>query len=177
MNSLLQQPQRALLLAAGMVGIIAFFLPFIHFVEVLFVNIHYSGWSLVEAGLDAADIGKFPRGRKLLNFLIEQWQSNQSLIDYIGFVGLLYILLGPLYFLYYALRYLLAALRNRDFPHGLVFLLTFTAFAWVGFYFGGQEYHVKINFFNRAGLGFWLVAVSVVMAFLSRFARKRLAKA
>lgn len=173
MSSLLQQPQRALLLAAGIIGIVAFFLPFIHFVEVLFVNIHYSGWSLIEAGLDAADIGKFPRGRKLLNFMIEQWQANQSLIDYVGFVGLLYILLGPIYFLYYAFAYLFAGLLNREFSRGLIHLLIFTAFAWIGFYFGGQEYHVKINFFNRAGIGFWLVCASVLMGFLSRFVRKR----
>ena len=175
MNSLLNQPQRALLLAAGITGIVAFFLPFLHFVEVLFVNIHYSGWNLVEAGLDAAEVGKFPKGRKLLKFLIEQWQSNQSIIDYLGFVGLLYILLGPVYFLYYALRYLLAALLNRSFHQGLAFLLFFTVFAWLGFYLGGKEYHIKLNFFNRAGLGFWLVCASVTMGFLSRFAKKRVA--
>ncbi len=173
---MMKQPQRLLLLIAAAVGIVAFFLPFIHFAEVLFIDIFYSGWNLVEAGLDAAEVGKFKKGRKLLNFLADQWKANKSLVDYIGFVGLVYIILGPFYFLIYAIRYLIAGLRNKSYHKGLIYFLIFSAFAWVGFYLGGQEYHIKINFLNRAGLGFWLTAISVSLGFVSRYVKKEIGK-
>jgi hypothetical protein len=165
---------RILLLIAGILGITAFFLPFMHLVKLGFIDVNLSGANLFQALLEAFELGEFRKGEKIYQFLADYALSNEGLIDWAGFAGLLFVLLGPLYFLVFGITYLIKGLRGiRGYQRGLVFLLLYTLIAFVGIYFGGQYYKLKINFFNRAGLGYWLAAGGIVLAFLSQYLKPR----
>ncbi|MEL6843085.1 MAG: hypothetical protein AAFP02_07700, partial [Bacteroidota bacterium] len=96
---------RWILLGAGLVGIAAFFLPFFKLVNIGFIDVNISGQSLLGALAEAFDIGNFRGGKRLYKFLLDQWQSNQDVIDYAGYFGFLFVLLGPVYFLFFNLGY------------------------------------------------------------------------
>lgn len=165
---------RILLLIAGIVGITAFFLPFIQLVKIAFLDVNISGLTLVQAILDGLDVGEFKRGEKIFTFVQDWWISNQGVLDWASFAGFLFVLLGPFFFLFFSLSYLIKGIRGKgSYRRGLVFLLAYSLIAFVGIYFGGQEYKINLNFFNRAGLGFWLSAGAIGLAWISRFLKPK----
>ncbi len=158
------------MLAAGILGVVAFFLPFFKLLNVGFVDVNISGSSLMGAAAEAFDIGNFKGGKRLYKLLLDQWQSNQDIIDYAGYFGFVYVLLGPVYFLLFSLGYLFKGINGRgSYRTGLVFLLIYTVIAAIGLYASGQYYNITLNFFNRAGLGYWLGAGAILLAWLSKF--------
>jgi len=162
--------KRWILLAAGLLGIVAFFLPFFKLVNVGFIDVNVSGTSLLGALAEAFDIGNFKGGKRLYKLLLDQWQSNQDIIDYAGYFGFVYVLLGPVFILLFSLGYLFKGISDKGrYRSGLIFLLIYTVIAAIGLYASGQYYNITLNFFNRAGLGYWLGAGAIVLAWLSRF--------
>ncbi len=165
---------RILLIVAGILGIAAFFFPFISLLKVGFLDVNISGLNLFEAGLQGLKIGDFKMGGKIFQFLSDLWVGNEDLIDWGGFVGLLFVLLGPVYFLAFSISYLIKGLKvTGRYRRGLSFLIIYSIIAFAGIYFSGQYYHIKLNFFNRAGLGYWLSAAAILLAWLSRFLKPK----
>lgn len=105
--------KRWILLAAGLVGVVAFFLPFFKLLNVGFIDVNVSGSSLMGAAAEAFDIGNFKGGKRLYKLLLDQWQSNQDIIDYAGYFGFVYVLLGPVYILLFSLGYLFKGINGK----------------------------------------------------------------
>ncbi|MEL7340296.1 MAG: hypothetical protein AAGM67_07410 [Bacteroidota bacterium] len=165
---------RWILLGAGIVGIAAFFLPFFKLVNIGFIDVNISGQSLLGALAEAFDVGNFRGGKRLYKFLLDQWQSNQDVIDYAGYFGFLFVLLGPVYLLFFNLGYFFKGAFDRgSYRSGLVFLLIYTVIAAVGLYASGQYYNITLNFFKRAGLGYWLGAGAILIAWTTRFLKPK----
>jgi hypothetical protein len=172
--------EQTVLALAGLGGIGAFFLPFLHIQPSLGVlqlqnaDIQVSGLTVVLSLLDHFHVYSYEKGRVLIELLTQLWGSadwkNKATA-----AGLVFILLGPVLYLLYSLGYLIRGLFGRQFKRGVWFNLLFPAAAWGILYWAGQarsvglgpidvELSLKLNFFKLAGIGFWLAFASVWVA-------------
>lgn len=156
-----------MLLLAGISGIAAFFLPFLHLAKFLKLDLFYSGWTVLQAVLDQAGLISSKGGSRLAGFVADQWQSSAELMDYVGFVGMILLLLAPFFLALFSTGYLIKGIKGGSYKTGLIFFLSFSFFIWLSLFMGGQEYHLTINFFKRAGLGYWLAGGSILLAWIS----------
>lgn len=164
--------QHIILLVAGILGILAFFFPFLRFMEARIFDIHLlsikiSGWQYVEALLDQFDLVDSRRGRKLTTFLTDMWENSESFSEMLSFIVVLYILMGPVIFLFHGLGYTMRALAGASYKSGIIFLLTYTFIAWLAFHYTGKNYHIRLNFFDKADWGYWLGCISILLAAIS----------
>lgn len=179
--------ERITLLLAGLVGIAAFFMPFLHLqpegLGKNLVNVDVSGYSYVMTVLDAADVQEYPEGRALLEVVGEFFENSQKIENKALWAGVMVVLTGPIFFLLYSLGHLFRGVAGQSYKRGIFFTLLFTAFAWAVFFFlsdksniefGALEIGPKFNFFKMAGLGFWMAAGSVLGAAFSLFFSKNL---
>lgn len=164
--------QHILLLVAGILGVLAFFFPYLRLMEAKIFDIHLltikmSGWQYVEALLDHFDIIDSKRGRKLASFIVDMWQNSESFSEVLSFLVVIYVLIGPIIFLMYGLGYVMRGLAGASYKNGIIFLLTYTFIAWLAFHYTGKHYHIRLNFFQKADWGYWLGCISIVLAAIS----------
>ena len=101
------KPGRLILILAGLLGIMAFFLPFMTFeksilgVEV--VNKSMSGYTALRTMLDNWGLYDYDGGKVLTELLGDFWNEANSGKDYLLAMGLTFALLGPIIFVFYAL--------------------------------------------------------------------------
>lgn len=163
-----------ILLLAGLIGICSFFMPFIHFLNIrLFglniVDLSISGWRTILLLLNRIGLGSFGKGKKIWQLLTGMWESAENIVDYISALGFLFILMGPFFVLAFSLSYVYRSLKGKSYKRGLVFILIYTAFSWIAFVLTSREYHIKLNFFHQAGLGYWAGTTSILLAYTSKY--------
>ncbi len=166
--------QHIMLLVAGILGILAFFFPFLQFLEARIFDIHLfsikiSGWQYVEAILDHYEVIHSARGRKLASFLQDMWLNAEGWKEMLSFALIIYILLGPIVFFFQGLGYVMEAFAKASYRSGMVFLITYTFIAWLAFHYLGKQHHIEIDFFKRANWGYWLGVASILLAAISTF--------
>ncbi len=179
--------ERITLTLAGLVGIAAFFLPFLHLqpegIGKNLVNVDVSGYSYVMTILDAAEVQEYPEGRAMVEVLGELFENSKKVENKALWAGVMVVLTGPIFFLLYSLGHLFRGIAGQSYKRGIFFTLLFTLFAWAVFFFlsdksniefGSLEIGPKFNFFKMAGIGFWMSAGSVLVAAFSLFFSKNL---
>lgn len=179
--------ERITLILAGLVGIAAFFLPFLHLkpegIGKNLIDAEISGYSYVMTVLDAAEVQEYPEGRAIMEVLGELFENSQKIENKALWAGVMLVLTGPIFFLLYSLGHLFRGISGSSYKRGIFFTFLFTAFAWGVFYWLSDKSNVEIldlevgpqfNFFKMAGLGFWMAAGAVLTAALSLFFSKNL---
>ncbi|MDX2286750.1 MAG: hypothetical protein NW241_21470 [Bacteroidia bacterium] len=176
--------EQLMLVIAGLLGIGAFFLPFLSFESALFgvqlASVHISGLSLTQSLLDFFKVIEHPEGRAAFDIARAFVEQASSPMDYARIAGGAFILAGPFIYLLYALGYLVRGLAKRQFKRGILFNILFPAAAWAILYFlfrvetpelpAGELLKAvqieipRLNFFTFAGIGFWLAFAGIWIA-------------
>lgn len=162
--------ERFLLTISGLTGIVAFFLPFLHFKKFI-LNIQFGGMTYVKAALDLAGQGKHPIQKEFFEVFLESWQQA-SLTGMFKHAALAFILMGPVLFLIHSIGHFFRGLAGKQYQRGIFFALFYMLFSWLIFKYTGAEYDLALNFFKAVGMGFWLGFGAIVVAALSVFFEK-----
>ena len=163
--------ERLVLLMAALAIFAAFFLPYMS-LNTPMGTAEVSGISMVQSGLEMADVMEKPGGDTLLEFIGDYWAKAADFKDLGALIAILLTCLGPVFFGLYALGYLYRALAGKSYKRGIFFTLLFTAFSWAVFYFVGKNYGIELSFFSMAGPGYWVGAGGMLAAALSLFFSK-----
>lgn len=176
---------RVVLLVAGLMGIGAFFLPYLtfekSFLGVQVINKSMSGYTYIRTVLDMADIYSYEGGKVVVQLVKDLWNSAAGAGDYLLALGAVFVLTGPVIFLVFSIIYVIKALMNKPYSRGIFFTLIYTGIAWGVFYFIsrdnttevlGREIGIKLEFFKMASAGFWLAFSGMILAALSLFLTK-----
>jgi hypothetical protein len=109
-----------------------------------------------------------------MDTLSEEWHAAENFGDLGKIIGAIFFILGPFFFAFYGLSYVLKALRGKSFKQGVIFTILFTAGAWAFFYFLGPELGSLWgrNFFSFVSWGFWLAFAGMWVAAFSLFFSK-----
>lgn len=159
--------ERTLLTLSGLTGIVAFFLPFLHFKKFI-LSITFSGMTYVKAGLDLAELDKYPIQREFFQVFLESWQQA-SMLGMLKHAALAFVLLGPVFFVLHSIGHFFRGLAGGHYQRGIFFVLFYMGVSWAIFHFIGEDYNLAINFFNAVGIGYWLGFGAIVVAALSAF--------
>ncbi len=162
--------ERSLLTISGLAGIIAFFLPFLHFKKFI-LDISFGGMTYAKAALDLADQAKYPIQRKFFTVFMESWQQA-SLTGVFERAALAFVLLGPVIFFMLSLGHFFRGLAGKQYKRGIFIALLYLGVSWAVFHFMGSDYNLSLNFFKAAGIGFWIGFSAIVLAALSVFFEK-----
>ena len=176
---------RVVLLIAGLLGIVAFFLPYFtfekSFLGVQVVNKSMSGYTYVRTVLDMLEIYSYDGGKVVVQLIEDLWNSAAGAKDYLLASGAAFVLTGPLIFLIFSISYVIKALKGKTYSRGIFFTLIYAGIAWLVFFFIsrdnttevlGQQIGIKLEFFKMASAGFWLAFSGMVLAALSLFFAK-----
>ena len=176
---------RVMLIFAGLIGILAFFLPYLTFeksilgVEV--VNKSMSGYTELLTLLDRLGIYEYGKGIVLTELINDFWQSANSGRDYLLFAGLMFTLAGPMIFAIYSINYIIRGIMGKPYNNGFFFTVIYVVIAWLSFMFltqdsptvvFGKEIGVKFEFLKMVSVGFWLTVGSMFLAAISYFFEK-----
>ena len=163
--------ERIVLIFAGLLGLAAFFFPFLHLPEEATIS-EISGINYVKYtidGLQAEDGGLI---REFIGDLQILWNDAVSINGYIGFGLMLFMLLGPFFFVLYSLGHLFRGLRGKQYRRGIFFSVIFMGVGWLTFYLLSFDLEIKVNFFRMAGIGFWMAFAALILAGISLFFEK-----
>lgn len=175
--------ERLMLILAGLAIIAACFLPF-YLLELNVFDITLSKLTLnteqyVRAGLDAAQIGEGGEGNgsagKLIDILGQELKNAAKWQDYAALAGIVFVLLGPIFYLLYGLGYLFRGLAGKQFKHGIFFnilypIASFGILYWIS---TNNLLNLDVGFLNIANVGFWISFAAIwVAGFSLLFAKK-----
>ncbi|TAE49902.1 MAG: hypothetical protein EAZ89_13275 [Bacteroidetes bacterium] len=168
--------EQTVLTLAGLAGIGAFFLPFLHIepkvAGIQVADITVSGLSYVRTVLDIFKVQEYEGGRALVETFRELWGSSE-IKGKLTIAGLLFVLTGPIFYLLHSVAFVIRGLFGKQFKRGILFNIFFPAAAWGILYAIGQTNSldigigtvgVNLNFFTVASLGFWVAFASVWVA-------------
>jgi hypothetical protein len=180
--------EQIMLVVAGLMGIGAFFLPFLQFEQsflgLKLLDLSLSGWSYTQAWLDYFGLYQSKVGAEVIRTLIQLWESASELKGKAQLAGIFFVMTGPVIYLLYSLGYLIRGLLGRSFKRGILFNLLFMPLAWGLMYWLSQDHSTSLfddklkigldlNFFSLAGPGYWLAFAAVFVAgFSLLFERK-----
>ncbi|MDX1909616.1 MAG: hypothetical protein SF053_21435 [Bacteroidia bacterium] len=151
------KPEQTVLTFAGLLGIVAFFLPFIK-VEIPILNttvFQYSGFSVTEDIVEivqqqqVSDTLVLGKENNLVSTLITLWQNTDSVKDKGALAGIMFLVVGPLLYALFAVWYVLRGVFGRQFKFGIGFNVLFLALGWAIFYGITQGY--LGNIFGKMG--------------------------
>lgn len=168
--------ERIVLILGGLLCIGGFFLPFIE-IDVLGKTVaSMSGYDMTAAGVEVAQGPVDAPPGPVMRTLSEEWAAAGNFADLGKIIGAIFFILGPFFFAIYGLSYVIKGLMGKVYKRGVFFTILFTAGAWLFFYFIGPELGSLWgrNFFNMAGLGFWLPFAGMWVAAFSLFFSKNL---
>lgn len=181
--------ERIMLILAGLMGLGAFFLPFLHFEQqflgVKLIETTFTGYNFVLGWLDYLDFYQSEMGAKVVEVLVRLWENATELKAKLQIAGLLFVLAAPVIYALYCLGYLFRGLMGWSFKRGIWFNLLFMPAAWGIFYWISQDYSTQIlgrdvglqlNFFSMAGVGYWLAFAAVFIAGFSLIFEQNKAK-
>lgn len=169
---------RTFLIIAAFMGIGAFFLPYLsldfglgrfsvsgmNYIQLIFDS--YTDTQASETASPLAD--KIYEG--IYHIAIKPWLHESPIEQKISAIGLIFVLLGPFYFLLFSFGYLFRGIMGRRYKRGIVFNILFLLFSWAIFYFIGKENKMfDINFFWYADFGYWIAFIGMFVAALSDF--------
>jgi hypothetical protein len=181
-NQRFMKAGRVMLIFAGLIGILAFFLPYMTFeksvlgVEV--VNKSMTGYTALRTYLDQLGVLEYDKGKVLTELVLDYWNSANSGKDYLLFMGLVFTFAGPIIFMVYSVSYLIKGLIGQRYKRGFFFTVIYVAAAWATFMFltqdtttvlFGKDIGVKFEFLKMVNGGFWLTIGSMVLAGVSYF--------
>lgn len=178
--------EQIMLIIAGLAGLGAFFLPFLHFEQNLLgikiAEATVSGYSYTTAWLDYFDLYQTEHGKAIIDLITNLWENISEPKGYVQMAGLFIVLTGPVFYLLLSLGYLFRGLTGRSFKRGVMFNLFFLALGW-GIFFWisqdkstqilGKEVGLDFNFFAMAGPGFWVAFAAVFVAGFSLLFEKK----
>lgn len=158
-----QRPSRIILGVGALLGIFAFFLPF---VEInVFVKHSASGFDMLKLVFFAI-IDSESEERVIIMSFFEMYKDPNF-----GTFIITYLLLGPLLFGVFAAHMLMRATEeNAEYSPmylGLVRALVYAVVAFIVLALLGDELGLKLSFFDYVGSGYWLANVSALCASIS----------
>lgn len=169
---------RTFLIVAALMGISAFFLPYLS-LDFGLGQFSVGGMNYIQLIIDAytdtqASETSSPLANKIYEGIyqiaIKPWLHESSTGQKLSAVGLVFVLLGPFYFLLFSLGYLYRGIMGKRYKRGIIFNLLFLLFSWAIFYFIGKENKMfDINFFWYADFGYWIAFVAMFVAAFSDF--------
>ena len=175
-----------MLIVAGLMGLGAFFLPHLHFEQsflgVQLVETTFTGYNFVLGWLDYFDLYQSEAGSRVIEVLTRLWENATEMKAKAQIAGILFVLAAPLIYALYSLGYLIRGLIGKSFKRGIWFNLLFLPAAWGLLYWISQDYSTQIlgrevglqlNFFNMAGIGYWLAFAAVFVAGFSLLFEKK----
>ncbi|RMG29465.1 MAG: hypothetical protein D6730_03915 [Bacteroidetes bacterium] len=162
--------ERTLLSISGLAGIAAFFLPFFRAGR-FFSDIALSGFSFVQAGLDAGGVGAYPAQKQAFMTFLESWQQA-SMLGMLKYAALAFVWLGPVFFVLYSLGHFFRGLAGRHYKRGIFFALLYMGAGYLVFRFLGPEMGLEYGFFDAVGPGFWVGFTAIIVAAFSAFFEK-----
>jgi hypothetical protein len=178
--------EQLMLVIAGLMGLGAFFLPFLHieqsFMGAKLMEVVVSGYSYTTAWLDYFDLYQTGHGKAIIEWLTGLWENASGLKGYAQLAGLFMVLTGPVWYALFSLGYLFRGLTGRSFKRGILFNFLFMALSWAVFFWIsqdkrtvilGQEIGLDLNFFSMAGPGYWVAFVAVFVAGFSLLFEKK----
>ncbi|GAB4422556.1 MAG: hypothetical protein OHK0039_38650 [Bacteroidia bacterium] len=177
--------EQTILTLAGVAGIAAAFLPFVHYEpQMLGVQLgetQVSGYTFVRALLDEFGVLPFEEGRVAMEAFQQGWSHAGGIKGYAQLSGLVLILAAPLIFVLYSIGYVVRGLAGKQYKRGIWFNLVFPGLAWAILYWISKDHSVtilnqeiglKLNFFSMAGLGYWVAFGAMMAAAFSLFFEK-----
>lgn len=169
---------RIFLIVAAIMGIGAFFLPYLS-LDFGLGRFSVSGMSYVQVLIDTytdtqASETSSPLADKVYEGIyeigIKPWLHESTAMQKGLGLGLVLVLLGPFYFLLFSLGYLVRGIAGKRYKRGIIFNILFLGFSWAVFYFIGKENKIlDINFFWYADFGYWLAFAGMFVAAISDF--------
>ena len=175
-----------MLILAGLMGLGAFFLPYLHFEQsflgVTLIETTFTGYNFVLGWLDYFDLYQSEAGSQMLDALTRLWENATEMKAKAQIGGIIFVLAAPLIYALYSIGYLVRGLIGKSFKRGIWFNLLFLPAAWALFYWISQDYSteilgrevgLKLNFFSMAGIGYWLAFAGVFVAGFSLLFEKK----
>ncbi len=170
--------ERIVLTLGGIAIIAAFFLPYLQFkkafTEAYKMEVSISGMSMVQTGLEFAEVVPGNTGEGMLDFVKKGWKDSQNFQQLGALIGFIFVLIGPFIFLLYSLGYVFRGLTGRQYKRGIFFTIVYTGISWLTFYLLGNDLGISLNFFSMAGPGFWVAFGGMFAAAMSLFFSKSL---
>lgn len=174
-------PQRILLIVAGVLGIGAFFLPYIN-IDYGVGKFNVSGWDYIQTLIDTfvapAETGVVAKAEDqiydgIYQIGIKPLLHESSTTDKLTGAGVILVLLGPFFFLLYSIGYLIRGIVGKPYKRGVFFNLLFLGFCWLVFHFVNKQIPlVNLNFFWIADFGYWVGFIALCLAPVSDFLGK-----
>lgn len=158
-----------ILLFAGIIGVIAFFLPFFEMDFIIFKG-ELSGFKEVKTIIQGLAKDN-SNGRQVLVSFFDLFQDTDNK-TIIGILIGTFILLGPILYGIFSVRMIIRSLLSSvdDFTplvgallRGIIYIVV----AFITLALLGDEIGIDINFFRYVGAGFWLDNVALIMCFVA----------
>lgn len=131
-------------------------------------EVQVSGYSMTQTALNKADVIQEGIDNGWMDWIWNAWKENASGNAQLKVAGLAFVLAGPFIFLFYALFYVIKGLAGRQYKRGVFFTLLFLGASWAIF-----KYLLGFNFFEMAGLGFWVAFGGMLAAAFSLFFERK----
>ncbi|MCI4670166.1 MAG: hypothetical protein MRZ79_18665 [Bacteroidia bacterium] len=185
--------EQIMLLAAGLMIAGAFFLPFLTYEFPVIGETQLSGYSITRTILDEAGVSPYEDKKLTSDFFTDLIKENTTWKEYLSIFGMLFTILGPFFYLLFGLGYLFKSFLGKSYKRGIWFNLLFLAIGWASFWWTSQlitekinnsvanikildkliNPEVSVNFFQAAGVGFWLCFAAIFIAGFSLIFEKQ----
>ncbi|MEO0897071.1 MAG: hypothetical protein AAFY71_11775 [Bacteroidota bacterium] len=182
--------EQILLLLAGLVLVACFFLTFLNWEPKLMGmkvgETQYSGYAMTRTLLDEAEILEYEDTKLTSNMITELVEEANTWQDYSAIAGIVFVLLGPLFYLLLGLGYIVRAFRGKSYKRGIWFNLIFLGAGWGAFWWASKvvtdkaafvknalNTSIDVSFFEVASIGFWLAFAAVFVAGFSLIFEKQ----
>lgn len=133
-------------------------------IDALDRKVAISGLSMTETALRKADLIEEGIDTGWMDWIWNAWTENATSNSQMKVAGLAFVLLGPFIFLLYALGYLFKGITGKQYKRGVFSTLLFLGASWAIF-----RFLLGFNFFDMAGLGFWVAFGGMLTAAFSLF--------
>lgn len=173
------KPSRILLTLSGLVGMIAFFLPWMRS-PLAGQKLYLTGWTYFQALGHKLGIVKHGGAAKFFETFWGQVSGAESAYSLVQALCVWFILLGPIMFMVFHVNHFRKGLkgghyrRGRDFAW--IYLVLSIFFLWYGTTDMMHLIQKKFSFFNLASYGFYIALAAMLGAWASNILLYREAK-
>ena len=166
------QISKYILLGAGIVGIIAFFIPFFE-IDFIIKTGELSGFKEIKAIYQAIFSSNNSTYGKILINSFENIVNRGNTETTIGIFIAIFIFFGPILYGVFSLRMVFRSLFSNSDDYkplkgALIRGLVYIAIAFITLILVGDEIGIDINFFKYVGAGFWLGNLTLILCFVSK---------
>lgn len=185
--------EQIMLFLAGAAIVGSFFLPFLHYEFPGIGETQLSGYSITRTILDESGVTDYEDKKLTTEFFKDLITENTNWEEYLSIGGMIFVMLGPFFYLLFGLGYLFKSFIGKSYKRGIWFNILFLGIGWATFWWTSQLFteklsgvvdkvkilkglvnpEVKVTFFEAAGVGFWICFAAVFVAGFSLIFEKQ----